>query len=405
MFVDALAPHLPSVRSHADEALLARVDRIRGELNSSYLQSGSENFRALSVTRAKEVEIKEDELVRTLSELSESDSEYVSLQHASSIRLEELQQSLPDDTTVVEYFFARDEVLAFIVSKSRFQVAREVTPTKRVQYLVGRLQYQLKKFASVIGYKKSEHEGAALKNETDKLMQTFYRELIEPIAPLIEGRRIVIVPHTLLHRVPFHAFHDGEHYLAERFDISYAPSGSVLKYCLDRTDVSAERPLIIKRDAVRDGVLRDSANAQFIHMEVPIGLRQDNPVLSGVEFADGMFCVPDIYSTQWNTNILVLTQIEPSVEMSGNGDDLLGLLRAFLYAGSRSILLELWRVRPEPADTFFRCFYAEWLAGKSKQQAIRAGQKAVQAEYLHPFYWASFALVGRAPPWRPRAHA
>src|SRR5438093_441423 len=88
MFVDALAPHLPSVRSHADEALLARVDRIRGELNGSYLQSGSENFRALSVTRAKEVEIKEDELVRTLSELSESDSEYVSLQHASSIRLE-----------------------------------------------------------------------------------------------------------------------------------------------------------------------------------------------------------------------------------------------------------------------------------------------------------------------------
>src|SRR5207253_9363535 len=75
------------------------------------------------------------------------------------------------------------------------------------------------------------------------------------------------------------------------------------------------------------GVLRLSANAQFIHMEVPIGLRLDNPVLSGIEFADGMFCIPDIYSTQWNTNILSLSLTEPSVEMSGNGDDLLGLLR------------------------------------------------------------------------------
>ena len=395
MFVDALAPHLPSVRSHANEALLARVDRIRGELNSSYLQSGSENFRALSVIKAKEVEIKEGELVRTLSELSEADSEYVSLQHASSIRLEELQQSLPDDTAVVEYFFAREEILAFIVSKSRFQVAREVTTTKRVQYLVGRLQYQLKRFAAVIAYKKSESEAAALKNEADKLMQTLYRELIEPITPWIEGRRIVIIPHGLLHRVPFHAFHDGERYLAERFDISYAPSGSVLKYCLDRTDVTAEAPLYVKKDAVREGVLRQSANAQFIHMEVPIGLRMDNPVLSGIEFADGMFCIPDIYSTQWNTNILSLSLTELSVEMTGNGEDLLGLLRAFLYAGSRSVLLELWKVRPEPADAFFRCFYSEWLAGKSKQQAMRAGQLTVQAQYPHPFYWAPFALAGR----------
>jgi CHAT domain-containing protein/Flp pilus assembly protein TadD len=395
MFVDALAPHLPSVRSHANEALLARVDRIRGELNSSYLRSASEHFGALGGSKAKEVEVKEDELVRTLSELSESDSEYVSLQHASSIRLEELQQSLPDNTTVVEYFFAREEVIAFVVSKCEFQVVREITPTKRVQYLVGRLQYQLKKFASVIGYKKSEHDGAALKSETDKLMQTFYRELIEPIAPFIESGRIVFVPDSLLHRVPFHAFHDGRHYLADRFDISYAPSGSVLKYCLDRSDVTAAAPLFVRKDAVRERVLQESRSAQFIHMEVPIALRQDNPVLSGVELADGLFCIPDIYSTQWNTDVLSLSLIEPSVEMAGNADDLLGLLRAFLYAGSRSVLLELWRVQREPAEGFFRYFYSEWLSRKSKQQAMRAARSTVRAEYPHPFYWAPFVLAGR----------
>jgi CHAT domain-containing protein len=395
MFVDALAPHLPSVRSHANEALLTRVDRIRGELNSSYLRSGSEQFAALSPSKDKEVHMKENELVRTLSELSESDSEYVSLQHASSIGIEELQQALPDDTTVVEYFFAREEVLAFIISKSKFQCARQVTPTKRVQYLVGRLQYQLKKFASVIGYKNSQEEEAALKNGTDELMQKFYRELIEPIAPLIETGRLVIVPYSLLHRVPFHIFHDGERYLADRFDISYAPSSSVLKYCLDRSDVTAEAPLYVRKDAVREAVLRDSGSAQFIHMEVPIALRQDNPVLSGVEFADGMFCVPDIYSTQWNTNILSLSLIEPSVEMAGNGDDLLGLLRAFLYAGSRSVLVELWRIRREPADAFFARFYSELLSGKSKQEAMRTAQLAVRADYPHPLHWAPFVLAGR----------
>jgi len=395
MFVDALAPHLPSVRSHANEALLTRVDRIRGELNSSYLKSGSEQFAALSNSKDKEIEMKEDELVRTLSELSESDSEYVSLQQASSIELEELQRALPGDATVVEYFFAREEVLAFIISKSKFQVARQVTTTKRVQYLVGRLQYQLKKFVSVISHKDSPEEEAALKNGTDELMQKLYRELIEPIAPLIETVGIVIVPHGLLHRVPFHTFHDGERYLADRFNISYAPSGLVLKYCLDRPDVTASAPLYVRRDAVREAVLRESANAQFIHLEVPIALRQDNPVLSGVEFADGMFCVPDIYSTQWNTNILSLSLIEPSVEMEGNGDDLLGLQRAFLYAGSRSVLVELWRVRPQPSEAFFARFYSELLSGKSKHQAMRAAQLAVRADYPHPFYWAQFVLSGR----------
>jgi len=395
MFVDALAPHLPSVRSHASEALLTRVDRIRGELNSSYLRSGSENFAALSLSKAKEVELKEDELVRTLSELSESDSEYVSLQHASSIGIQELQQALPEDTTVVEYFFARDEVMAFIISKSTFHCSRHVTPTERIQYLVGRLQYQLKKFASVIAFKDSPEEEAALKNGTDELMQKFYKELIEPIASVIETGRVVIVRHSLLHSVPFHAFHDGERYLADRFDISYAPSGSVLKYCMDRPDVTAAAPLYVKKDATRQAVLRESGAAQFIHMEVPIALRQDNPVLSGVEFADGMFCIPDVYSTQWNTNILSLSRIEPSVEIEGNGDDLLGLLRAFLYAGSRSVLVEQWRIRREPSDAFFERFYSEWLSGKSKHEAMRTAQLAVRADHPHPFYWAQFFLAGR----------
>jgi CHAT domain-containing protein len=395
MFVDALAPHLPSVRSHANEALLTRVERIRGELNSSYLRSASEHFAALSQAKDQEVQMKEDELVRTLRELSESDSEYVSLHHASSIRLDELQEALSDDTTVVEYFFAREEVLAFIVSKDKFHCARQVTPTRRVQYLVGRLQYQLKKFASVIAFKTSPEDAAALQAGTDELMQKFYRELIDPIAPLIETRRVVIVPHSLLHRVPFHAFHDGERYLADRFDISYAPSGLVLKYCLDRSDVVAATPLYVRKDAVRETVLRDSENANFIHLEVPISLRQDNPVLSGVEFSDGMFCVPDIYSTRWNTNILSLSLIEPSAVMAGTGDDLLGLLRAFLYAGSRSVLVELWKIRHEPAEAFFASFYSEWLSGKSQRESLRIAQSAVRANYPHPFYWAPFVITGR----------
>jgi len=145
----------------------------------------------------------------------------------------------------------------------------------------------------------------------------------------------------------------------------------------------------------RQAVLRESGAAQFIHMEVPIALRQDNPVLSGVEFADGMFCIPDVYSTQWNTNILSLSRIEPSVEIEGNGDDLLGLLRAFLYAGSRSVLVEQWRIRREPSMRFSSAFIPNGFRERANTRRCERPNWLCAPTHPHPFYWG--AVLSRRP--------
>src|SRR5262249_49420002 len=153
----------------------------------------------------------------------------------------ELQEALPTDTTVVEYFFARDEIVAFVISRSRFGVVRHVTPAKRVQFLTGRLQYQMERFAALFPNK--EADVIVRRPGADQLMNHFYRELVLPIMPLMETSGLIIVPHGVLHRIPFHAFFDGEHFLTDLFDISYAPSGSVLKYSLERPDVLDDTPL------------------------------------------------------------------------------------------------------------------------------------------------------------------
>jgi CHAT domain-containing protein len=392
MFVDALAPHLPSVRSRADEALLTRVERLRGELNGSYLRFRPEFHGTSALPDGEQVELKEDELVRTLGELSQTDSEYVSLQTASSVDIEELQQSLPEDTSVIEYFFARDEVLAFVLTKDTFQVVRHLTPVKRVQYLAGRLQYQLKKFVSAADHGKAGDP--ALKASADTLMGQFYDELVAGVFPLLQTRRLIVVPHGVLHRIPFHLFHDGETYLSDRFDISYAPSGSVLKFCLERLPVTDAEPLLVPAQS-NSSLVRTSSRSHFIRMEAPIALRQDNPVLSGLEFEDGTVCIPDIYATGCDTNLLSLAFAEASLDLTGSGDDLLGLLRALLYAGCRSVLLELWRVQREPAERFLAVFYKEWLSGKSKLEAVRTARDLMRTEYPHPFHWAPFVLVGQ----------
>lgn len=387
VFIDALAPHLPSVRSKADERLIARVDRLRAELNSSYLRFQPEFMATPGLPRDEQVELKEDALVRTLTELSKSDSEYVSLHVASSVCLEDLQQVLPADTTVLEYFFARDEVIVFLISASKFQVIRHVTPTKRVQYFAGRLQYQIERYASVIRNKKPD--AAIAGTATNDLMNHFYRELILPLMPFIETGGLIIVPHGVLHRVPFHAFFDGERYVSDLFDVSYAPSGSVLKYCLERPEVTERQSL---HAVAKPGT---SLIANSVHTEARVALRQDNPVLSRLEFADGSFCIPDIYAAQWQTNLLSICSSETAMNLSADLDGMLGLGRACLYAGCRSILMELWKIRPEPATRFFELFYAVWREGTTKQQAFSAAQYRLRQEFPHPLDWSPFTLSGR----------
>ena len=207
--------------------------------------------------------------------------------------------------------------------------------------------------------------------------------------PLMETSGLIIVPHGVLHRIPFHAFFDGEHYLSEMFDISYAPSGSVLKYCLERPDVIGNTPLRAVSKPANNVV------ANSIHTDARVALKHDNPILSRLEFADGPFSIPDIYASQWQTNLLSICSGETFMNVSGDIEGLLGLLRALLYAGCRSVLLELWKIRPEPSAKFFELFYSEWRRGSSKQQALASAQKALREEFPHPLDWAPFILAGK----------
>jgi CHAT domain-containing protein len=80
-------------------------------------------------------------------------------------------------------------------------------------------------------------------------------------------------------------------------------------------------------------------------------------------------------------------------EVSGP-DDLLGLMRGFLYAGARSLLLSLWNVNDESTAALMTHFYREWQAGATKAAALRSAMMAVRERYPNPFYWAPFFLVG-----------
>jgi len=71
--------------------------------------------------------------------------------------------------------------------------------------------------------------GEQLHGATLMHLRQLYDVLIAPVRDRLHARHLVIVPHDLLHFLPFHALFDGERYLIDDFSVSFAPSASVYR--------------------------------------------------------------------------------------------------------------------------------------------------------------------------------
>ena len=75
-------------------------------------------------------------------------------------------------------------------------------------------------------------------------------------------------------------------------------------------------------------------------------------------------------------------------------DELVGLTRAFLYAGSPSVVVSLWEVDARSTKQLMLEFYTLLKNGWDKATALQEAQKRIMKENSHPYYWAPFVLVG-----------
>lgn len=77
------------------------------------------------------------------------------------------------------------------------------------------------------------------------------------------------------------------------------------------------------------------------------------------------------------------------------------LQRAFLVAGSESVLATLWRIDDRTTPDWIGAFYDAIAAGRTRAQAVQDAMKAQIATRPHPYYWAAFELTGAIGPVRP----
>ena len=362
---------------------------------------------------------REKELLRALREMPAGAAEATGVKSAATVPLTAVREALGSNTTLLEYFRVQDRILAAIVTGDGVEVV-PIASAPNVARILGMLQFQFAKFRLGSAYL-TEFQDPLLE-ATRAHLNDLYSQLLAPLLPKVKGQRLIIVPHELLHYVPFHALFDGKQYLIDSFTVSYAPSASIYvqhrRKQVNKTGCSLilgvpdrQAPSIYEElQAVAEIVpqakvfLGNTANemalkehgphSRLIHIATHGFFRQDNPMFSGIRLGESFLTLYDLYHLKLPAELVTLSGCSTGLNVVAAGDELIGLVRGLLSAGAQNLLLTLWDVNDRSTADFMKEFYTRLFKRSDRALALREAMTEVRQKYPHPYFWAPFILVG-----------
>jgi CHAT domain-containing protein/Tfp pilus assembly protein PilF len=145
------------------------------------------------------------------------------------------------------------------------------------------------------------------------------------------------------------------------------------------------------------------AAARRLHFATHAQLDERYPEYSSLLFSrapggaeDGHLRVQEIFNLKLSADLAVLSACQTGLGKEVTGEGLIGLSRAFFYAGVPSLVVSLWNVVDAPTPELMLTFYKDLDARGNKSRALQGAKLALisQRTYAHPSYWAPFILIG-----------
>ena len=414
--------HLPG----AGDALRGSIEHLREQLSWLYSRLYDDPAATDGAPRSRArgaVERYERDLNRLLARLRAQQATRLPLQDVEGVSLSMIQSLLPPATTVIEYFVAGADAYAFAVTASGITVHRLAGAIPPTLALLRRWRLYIGKFSYDGSFALRHAE--ALATTARHILAGLHTLLIAPLDDQLGDGDLIVIPHAALHGVPFQALHDGHRHLIERRALSYAPSAAVLRHCLERRAGGASgRPLIVgvpdERAPAIDaevsavaGLLESSAvvsgmaatadtfrrlasQASILHIAAHAVFRRDNPAFSALRLADRWLTLHEVYELDLLcAQLVTLSGCATGTASAMAGDELIGLVRGFLYAGAPAVLASRWSIDDATAVAFMGKFYGALLEQGGTNQALRRAQVQLIRDGAQPFHWAPFTLVGR----------
>ncbi|MEH2452688.1 CHAT domain-containing protein [Nostoc sp.] len=293
--------------------------------------------------------------------------------------------------------------------------------------------------------------------QIDSILRELAERLQIPklISQHLEGiEELILVPHLLLHQIPFAALPTGEYqeYLGDKFLIRYTPSCQILEFCQQRPSVETLYANSLEYGTVEDtkddlpltrfegeqiaelfnipqekrliGTSQGTCNnyrqlakqVNVLHSCHHAVSRLDNPLESYLKLADGDITLGELMTPGWRLPQLVevfLSCCETNLCTPDLTDNIFTLSTGFLCAGARSVVSSLWSVKELATALFSIFYYQQRQEGKSRPKALQQAQiklrelrkddleiysqttvKENEFPFSHPVYWAAFICQG-----------
>jgi len=118
-------------------------------------------------------------------------------------------------------------------------------------------------------------------------------------------------------------------------------------------------------------------------------------MFSSIRLGGSYLSLYDLCHLRLPAELVVLSGCATGLNVVTPGDELIGLVRGLLQAGAQSLLLSLWDVHDKSTRDFMVAFYSRLQQGMSKSAAVQRAMMELRERYPHPYYWASFSLIGK----------
>ncbi len=450
-FLDVLGSKVQLARSGTlmehELALQARISVLHAMI------SGPDGEASQTPELRKELTEAQQAYNEYLTKVRKENKEQASLMNVEPLTLRQVQDLLDPGVTLLEYFVASTRIWLWVIEKDRQQfvwtsIARselvsKVTELRDIIYQIGE------------------------KERFNAVSQELHKLLVQSALPHITGKELIIVPHDVLHYLPFQALQSADgRYLIEKYPIYYLSSASLLQFVKEKRRAGGEKVLafgnpdlddpkmalqfaeieageikklypqstvLLKKEATEEKAKSLSPENDIVHFASHAELSEDDPLSSAILLAksdkeDGRLEVREIFGMDLKASLVVLSACETGLGKLSSGDELVGLTRAFIYAGTPSVVASLWNVEDSSTAQLMASFYKN-LKTMTKVEALRQAQLNlirgnVNSDLLarrgiggvgklgetpiaersvpgpesvstsHPYFWAPFILVG-----------
>ncbi len=404
----------------------------------------------------KDVEELQTEYDRLEGVLAERNPRQAAVAKAPPLGLEGIRDVLDSETILLEFALGPERSYLWVVSKSELACfhlpgASSIEPLAR-------------QVASLAGARAARLAQPAQDRRFRSAAAELSRVLFADAAPMLLGKRLLLAPDGVLHNVPFAVLPaPGEPGtpLGIAYELVNVPSASVLgalrSHPVERppgalrvavfadpvfkgdprlpeptrgTSSLSSLPFSVREaDSIQDAARAANVTrltgfaaskqalaqpqvrtADILHIASHATIDDTRPELSGIYFSeadsngkprDGMLGLYEVYDLNLPVQLAVLSGCQTGLGKGAGGDGLVGLSRAFFFAGASRILVSLWEISDEGTALFMREFYRRLVSnGLAPAAALREARKTLYGEprWRDPSYWAGFVLEGE---WRP----